>query len=197
MCACKDLDTPVVYAITPETPFTPTSSEYTDKYEYKIGSVLKKTESRFVEYKSGGGNYPILILPSHIRKYGSAFLNSGGGKLCVGVTDDGIVTGIRLLKFEERERIRKVISNEFLRFTPAVKEDLYQVRFVPCNRHGFYVLEIDVRPGKQTEIYSDGENKMFYKRDGSVEGPLWPNRIKEIVTSKFIEGLKDEDTQLS
>ena len=25
----------------------------------------------------------------HIQKYGSAFLNSGGGTLCVGVADDG------------------------------------------------------------------------------------------------------------
>lgn len=57
--------------------------------EYRIGTVLQKTESRHVEYKTGGGNYPIHVLPSHIRKYGSAYLNSSGGILCVGVTDEG------------------------------------------------------------------------------------------------------------
>ena len=57
---------------------------------YKVGSVLPKTESRYVEYKNGGGNYPTTVLPSHIRRYGSAFLNSSGGKLCIGVADNGM-----------------------------------------------------------------------------------------------------------
>ena len=47
-------------------------------------------ESRVVEYKAGGGNYTINILPTHINKYGSAFLNSSGGTLCIGVNDDGV-----------------------------------------------------------------------------------------------------------
>ena len=46
-------------------------------------------ESRVVEYKAGGGNYTTNILPAHINKYGSAFLNSSGGTLCIGVNDDG------------------------------------------------------------------------------------------------------------
>ena len=57
---------------------------------YRLGNILRKTESRHVEFKTGGGNYIRDIFPEHIRKYGSAFLNSGGGQLCVGVTDKGI-----------------------------------------------------------------------------------------------------------
>lgn len=56
---------------------------------YKIGSILRKTESRHVEYKTGGGRYIYQILPSHVRMYGSAFLNTSGGVLCVGVNDEG------------------------------------------------------------------------------------------------------------
>lgn len=26
---------------------------------------------------------------------------------------------------------------------------------------------------------------MYYKRDGSIEGPLWPHKIKEIAISKY------------
>ena len=86
-------------------------------FQYKIGSVLPfvNRESRTVEYKTGGGNYPLTILPlvnthththththnvlvqksclltdpQHIQKYGSAFLNSEGGVLIIGVADDG------------------------------------------------------------------------------------------------------------
>jgi len=191
-----NVDASLVYAMTPETPFTPTSGR-ADSRTYKVGSVLTKTESRHVEYKAGGGNYPTQILPSHIRRYGSAFLNSGGGKLCIGVTDDGVVSGIRLPIIEDRERIKRVVSSEFSKFTPTVKDDLYEIRFVPCNRHGYYVLEIDIRTGDPEEIYSDGEDKMYYKRDGSVEGPLWPSRIKEIVTSKFMKSLEEKESASS
>ena len=61
-----------------------------------MGTQIKKTESRHVEYKTGGGHYPVDILPSHIRKYGSAFLNSSGGVLCVGVTDEGMLHNLRI-----------------------------------------------------------------------------------------------------
>ena len=51
--------------------------------------VMPARESRVVEYKAGGGKYTTNILPAHINKYGSAFLNSSGGTLCIGVNDDG------------------------------------------------------------------------------------------------------------
>ena len=56
---------------------------------YKLGSYMEQTESRNMEYKEGGGAYVWNTLPEHVRKYGCAFLNSGGGTLCIGVADDG------------------------------------------------------------------------------------------------------------
>ena len=58
---------------------------------YQLGAVVPARESRVVEYKAGGGSYTTNILPTHINKYGSAFLNSSGGTLCIGVNDDGNV----------------------------------------------------------------------------------------------------------
>ena len=57
---------------------------------YQLGTLMPARESRVVEYKAGGGNYTSNILPTHINKYGSAFLNSSGGTLCIGVNDDGM-----------------------------------------------------------------------------------------------------------
>ena len=31
---------------------------------YSIGTILPDTEGRNVEYKAGGGNYPVTVLPS-------------------------------------------------------------------------------------------------------------------------------------
>lgn len=42
---------------------------------YRIGSILQATESRNVEYKAGGGNYPLKVLPSvrNLNKYSTGF----------------------------------------------------------------------------------------------------------------------------
>lgn len=37
-----------------------------------------------------------------------------------------------------------------------------RVKFVQCNLRDVYILEISVRAGDQTEIYSDGENKVGF-----------------------------------
>ena len=161
---------------------------------YRIGTVLKKTESRHVEYKTGGGNYPFSTLPAHVRRYGSAFLNSSGGILYVGVSDDGkyeskcsqphsvlpigVVLGIHLPRYSQKEDIRHAVQSEFKKFTPTVSEDLYEcvcnvqlilyyynctlcrLKFVQCNRPNYYILQLSVRSGDPSEIYADGENKV-------------------------------------
>ncbi|CAI8024075.1 Schlafen-like protein 1 [Geodia barretti] len=157
---------------------------------YSIGTILPATESRNVEYKTGGGNYPLKVLPSHIQKYGSAFLNSDGGTLYVGISDDGRVVGLRLTH-PDRQLVSGMIINEFNHFTPPVGGDLYMINFVPCNRNDHFVIEIHVKAGVPSEIYADRENKMWIRRDGSVQGPLWPREIREIVTTKFMKELAD------
>ncbi len=69
---------------------------------YRMGSYRSKTESRNMEYKTGSGSYVWNTLPEHIQKYGSAFLNSGGGTLCIGVADSGGygVLGLQVLVCE-------------------------------------------------------------------------------------------------
>lgn len=125
---------------------------------YQLGTVMPAKESRVVEYKAGGGNYTTNILPAHIDKYGSAFLNSSGGTLCIGVNDDGkdnhimflitssytyfniykdffqhgagVVAGV-CATYRARERIRSLIRDQFSRFTPPVGDHLYMLADSP------------------------------------------------------------------
>ena len=72
----------------------------------RIGTIMNLTESRNVEFKKGGSlhsqralkevlNFVILVyhhlihVLQQICKYGSAFLNSGGGVIYFGVLDNG------------------------------------------------------------------------------------------------------------
>ncbi|XP_064384165.1 schlafen-like protein 1 [Halichondria panicea] len=178
-----------VYVMTPETPFTPSDAVRENKHSvYRMGSYRSKKESRNMEYKTGSGSYVWNTLPEHIQKYGSAFLNSGGGTLCIGVADSGEITGV-CLRVEDREKVRKLIRQEFIAFTPSISDDLYEIEFVPCNRDKYFVIEIHVRAGDPSEIYSDRHDKMYVKRDGSLQGPLWPRDIVKIVEDKFMKGL--------
>ena len=49
-------------------------------------------ETRNVEYKCGQGNYKDKHFFRHVSIYMSAFLNSDGGTLLIGVDDDGRIT---------------------------------------------------------------------------------------------------------
>lgn len=196
-CSAEQSNSAMEYVMTPETPFTP-MGEFRKKKNatYVIGSVMKVTESRNMEYKLGRGKYSTMILPEHVRKYGSAFLNSGGGTLCIGVEDDGTVRGVMLPCCSSRDKIRDTVVEEFKRFTPPVDRSGFTIDFVPCSRYGCFVVEIHVRAGDPRKVYSDGDNNMFVRRDGSVHGPLWPREIREIVAKKFFQSLAEDKENL-
>ncbi|PFX20621.1 putative RNA-directed DNA polymerase from transposon X-element, partial [Stylophora pistillata] len=78
------------YIMTPAVPFSAAKSslEWRNHSYYVLDSTISVTESHHHEFKTGGGSYPITILPEHIQKYGSAFLNTDGGVLIAGVLDN-------------------------------------------------------------------------------------------------------------
>lgn len=189
------------YLMTPLEPFSvkKSSLEWRKSSYYIYDSVISVTESRHHEFKTGGGNYPISILPEHVRKYGSAFLNSDGGVLLAGILDNGKIRGIRC-SFEMRRRILDIVDREFMGFLPRVPPSLYSVKFIPVayrqtdrerreGRRTFlddtYVIEISVKAGEKGELYETCKHEVFVRRESSVQGPLNPLQIKDIVLSKY------------
>jgi len=83
----------------------------------RIGTVMPLTESRNVEFKKGGAlysqrnmkeviKYTVKVPPLYhasplqqICRYGSAFLNSGGGVIYFGVLDNGRLLIISYILF--------------------------------------------------------------------------------------------------
>uniref|UniRef100_A0A1X7TJT6 Schlafen AlbA-2 domain-containing protein n=1 Tax=Amphimedon queenslandica TaxID=400682 RepID=A0A1X7TJT6_AMPQE len=146
-------DSSMVYTLTPELSFSPSTARA--KTTYKIGSKLVNTETRHTEYKVG--NFALNNLEQHIRKYGSAFLNSGGGTLTIGIADDGTVVGVNI---SSESRIKRIISDEFKAFKPSVGSSYYEVDFVPTDEWDRFIIEIHIRAGEDDEIYADGEDKL-------------------------------------
>ncbi|XP_028390881.1 schlafen-like protein 1 [Dendronephthya gigantea] len=158
---------------------------------YYFNHYVSMRESRTFEFKTGGGAYPIQILPEHIRKYGTAFLNSNGGILIAGILDNGLIKGIYCDRRME-DRIRSTLEKEVSQFYPPVDRSLYSVNFVPVydQMAGQYIfnrkiVEIIFKGGEPLALYESGDHKVFLKREGSVEGPLSPLQIKDVVLRKY------------
>lgn len=163
---------------------------------YLYDSVIPVTESKQHEFKTGGGKYPINILPKHVQKYGCAFLNSDGGVLMAGILDNGRVCGISCPERRRREVVN-IIDKEFSYFLPKVPSNFYRIEFVPVYERSkvvqlkdLFVLELTVSAGHEDEIYETGEHKVFIRREGSIQGPLNPLQIKDIVLSKYKKKLE-------
>ncbi|XP_066289101.1 schlafen-like protein 1 [Branchiostoma lanceolatum] len=156
---------------------------------YYYLDVLKVRESRNVEFKTAGGRYVYDILPQHIDKYGSAFLNGDGGTLYLGVLDDGTVNGIRL-NYRDEDHVVRTVYNAFGNFLPEVSPSMINVRFVPVHEPRgrsipkLKVVEITVKGGLITELYETGSHKVYIKRDGSVEEQN-PLQIRDLVISRY------------
>lgn len=50
-----------------------------------------------------------------------------------------------------------------------------------------FVIEISVKAAVKGELYETRKNQVFIRRESSVQGPLNPLQIKDIVISKYRE----------
>lgn len=65
-----------------------------------------------------------------VPKYVSGFLNSDGGYLLFGVTNDGIVLGLELNR-EMRDKVRCIFDKTIKYITPQVDTSLHSLFFIP------------------------------------------------------------------
>jgi len=99
----------------------------------------------------------------------TAFLNTGGGTLLIGVNDSGEVSGIDENSFDSRDKmnlhmtnlISAHIGNEFLPF----------IDFNVIDIENAAVMKVDCRPTKKPVFLKDGRTNAYFVRSGpsSVE----------------------------
>jgi len=108
------------------------------------------------------------------------FMNAKGGKLIIGVDDDGIILGLekdfKTLKHKNKDGYER----EIFRIIST------QLGHEACfsNHISFYVMEekdvcvIDIEPSNEPVYVNDGESTTFYVRTGNATYPL---TVKETV----------------
>lgn len=135
----------------------------------------------------------------HVHIYGCAFLNSGGGSLLVGVRDDGVVCGVHFSHKEEDEtrlQVDWIVNN----FDPPLLPRNYSLHFLPVVKpgeegHNLKVLCLTFKaPPAFTEptLFQIDQGKVYFRRDGSVQGPLgasviieWSRQVTKFIIIKF------------
>tara|TARA_R110001583_G_scaffold182679_1_gene340764 strand:+ start:2791 stop:3594 length:804 start_codon:yes stop_codon:yes gene_type:complete len=160
-------------------------SKHIDFLKKDISNLIQQGENQFLEFKSSI-RYDFNLKTTNIElemviaKTLVGFMNSKGGKLIIGVSDEGNIIGIEndfiTLKqknsdgFEQKvyEIISKYIGKEYC--------SLVNLYFYPINNKNLCVL--DIQKTNEPAYLLKGRETIFYLRTGNATRPL---SIKEAV----------------
>ena len=113
----------------------------------------------------------------------TAFLNSDGGTLLLGVNDEGEVLGLAADQFQSRDKM-------LLHLTNIVRDRIGTtfVRFLLMTVHevdGKDVLQVDCEPAVLPAYLKHGNSEHFYIRTGPSTSELAPSEIHDYVQQRF------------
>lgn len=148
-------------------------TDYKAIIKYELGKVIDEVEKRNVEFKEIKGNNPCNSIIDNGEIYINAFLNSrvsGVGVIKWGISDDGIVKGVRLSR-EDKDVINRNISERIGQMTPYVSTDSVQISFEGVAfedeiLQDIYVVEISVESVVSDLLFSTSKNDVYMKTDG-------------------------------
>jgi hypothetical protein len=157
--------------------------------EDHVVSLIRQGESKTVEFKQTfsldiADNQKKPYLEDMVIKTIAAFLNSDGGDLLVGVSDDCQLTGINF----EIEKLHKSSRDDFLkhfknRFKTRIGEQFYpRVNYGIVEVGENAVFRISCRPS-DIEVFVD--EKDFYVRTNPATDKLDGQKLLEYVKHRF------------
>lgn len=164
------------------------SLQYTNDFYRRTKDIIREGETERVEFKS------TLRYNLHTGKFGreiehaalktiAAFLNTWGGILVVGVSDDQAIPGIEADQFENDDRA-------MLHLTNMVKERLgaHFMQFISCSVEPVdnkKIMRIDVTAANLPAYLSNNNEEYFYIRTGPSTTDLKASQIYEYIENRF------------
>ncbi|MBX2817117.1 MAG: putative DNA binding domain-containing protein [Saprospiraceae bacterium] len=150
--------------------------------------LISMGESEFVEFKATlrtntytGSRDKNLSIP--IIKTIAAFLNSDGGTLIVGVSDEGEATGVAIDGFENDDRM-------FLHITSLIKSRIGSlfldfIKYEAIEMSGAKIMRIECSAATTPAYVRSGESEEFYIRTGPSSTALKTSKIYAYITRRF------------
>jgi Putative DNA-binding domain len=141
---------------------------------YTLGKEINKFEDRKNEFKEcKGRGFDLTFACDLLSKYVSAFLNTEGGTLYYGISDNGVVSGVTM-----NRRVRDLFTTAFdgcvNKFRPPVEPSYYRLNYFPVYSssgnplNNIYVIELEIQKGDENKIYFNHKEEAYVKRDSSV-----------------------------
>jgi len=150
-------------------------SEESEDNEISHESIISGGESKYIEFKpallynfkTGEAGISVKYI---IAKAIAAFLNTDGGLLYIGVTDEGVVQGLdydySILEGNKKDKLKLEFDQLIRHFFPAFVSNYIQTQIIGIQEKEVYV--ISVHASKQPVVLwnkrGDFVKKEFYKR---------------------------------
>lgn len=151
--------------------------------------LIEHGENEQIEFKSSlrtniHTKKPDKKIELAVLKTITAFLNTDGGTLLVGVADNGRITGIDHDGFSTNDKfyqhytnlVQNHIGNEYL---PLIKSKLIQIKEKT-------ILKIDCHQSNKAVFLTSGNEQYFYVRIGPASVLLTGKKLIEYVHKKFL-----------
>jgi hypothetical protein len=137
---------------------------------FVFGEQLQVEETRDYEFKEVNSNRPYDVIANTADEYAVAFLNSEGGRILWGVRDtDRVVVGVQL-DSQDRDRLRRTVTNKLGAIRPAIDPTLYRLEIHPLNHPSgtkdLFLVELVIPRVRNTQPYYTGGNESYIRLDG-------------------------------
>ena len=166
----------------------PTFFEGSELSSDQIKKLIQEGEHEQLEFKSSlrkniHTNKIDKKIEHAVIKTITAFLNTDGGTLLVGIKDDGTLAGIDQDGFSSSDKfyqhytnlVQNHIGNEYL---PLIKSKL-------LNIHNSQILKIDCKQSAKPVFLEIGNDQEFYVRIGPTSVQLKGKKLLEYVHKRF------------
>ena len=135
---------------------------------FRYGKPLPIEETRHIEFKEVRGNNPANSIRDATDQYVVAFLNSEGGRIYWGVNDQRVVVGVRLTH-NERDNIRRVVTERITGIQPPIAPTSYRIEFHPVegapNSTNQFVVELVVPRADPSQLYWTSKSEAYVRTD--------------------------------
>ncbi|MFA5631808.1 MAG: DUF262 domain-containing protein [Porticoccaceae bacterium] len=154
-----------------------------------VDALVGQGETTTVEFKSTlrvnlhtGEKDPRMELA--VLKTIAAFVNSAGGMLVIGVSDDGSLVGIGADNFVSEDKM-------YLHLVNLIKDRIGPSHMMYIHPRfddyeGVRVLVVECSPGKSPVFVKDGNAEHFYIRTGASTSELSGSQTQEFINKRFV-----------
>ncbi|NUU74260.1 hypothetical protein HP552_03100 [Paenibacillus xylanilyticus] len=144
-----------------------------DFYKYKLGSELPFGEDHFNEFKEIIGRNPRRSILEKVDEYVAAFLNSAGGRILYGISNDRIVRGVEL-GYEARDTLVIDINNKISNLNPAIGPEQFDIAFKQVfdelgqeEIKDRYIVEINVPRSPFNDVHFINNTELYVRANAS------------------------------